>query len=127
MRTDGPVPEPPFLGAKVVESIKLEALLPYINESVLFKFQWQFKQRGMAKEEFARFAEREIRPVYLDVIDKCKEQKILQPQAVYGYFECQSDGDDVIVYHPQSDDVLHRFSLLVHKSFAIDEVDHARE
>jgi 5-methyltetrahydrofolate--homocysteine methyltransferase len=29
-------------------------------------------------------------------------EKWLKPQGVYGYFPCQSDGDDLIIYHPET-------------------------
>jgi 5-methyltetrahydrofolate--homocysteine methyltransferase len=109
VRRDIPVPKAPFLGARVVERIALDAVLPYINENVLFKFQWQFKQKKMAKEDYERFIDREVRPIYRDLVRRSKEERILEPRAVYGYFECQSDGDDVLVHRPGTSDVLHRF------------------
>jgi 5-methyltetrahydrofolate--homocysteine methyltransferase len=109
VRRDVPVPRAPFLGARVVERIALDAVLPYINENVLFKFQWQFKQKKMAREDYERFIDREVRPIYRDLVRRSKEERILEPRAVYGYFECQSDGDDVLVYRPGTGDVLHRF------------------
>ena len=111
IRHDAPVPKAPFLGSRVVEQVKLEALLPYINETVLFKFQWQFRPRGMTKDEHDKFLEREVRPLYLDMVRKSREEQLIQPKAVYGYYECQSDGDDVIVYQPGTSAVLHRFSF----------------
>jgi 5-methyltetrahydrofolate--homocysteine methyltransferase len=111
VRCDVDIPRPPFLGSRLVERIALDALLPYVNESVLFKFQWQFKQRAMPKDEYAKFIDREVRPIYLDLIRQSKQDELLQPKAVYGYYECQSEGDDVAVFHPGTDDVLHRFKF----------------
>ncbi len=111
IRRDVPIPKPPFLGSRVIERVKLEAILPYINESVLFKFQWQFKQRSVPKDEYWKFVEREVRPIYLDLIRKCKAEDLIQPRAVYGYYECQSEGDDVILYRPHASEVLHRFTF----------------
>jgi len=109
VRRDVDIPRPPFLGSRLVERIELDALLPYVNESVLFKFQWQFKQRAMPKDEYAKLIEREVRPIYLDLIRQSKAEELLAPKAVYGYYECQSEGNDVIVLHPGTHDVLHRF------------------
>jgi 5-methyltetrahydrofolate--homocysteine methyltransferase len=111
VRRDVDIPRPPFLGSRVVERIALDALLPYVNESVLFKFQWQFKQRAMPKDEYAKFIDREVRPIYLDLIRQAKAEELLQPKAVYGYYECQSEGNDVIVFHPGTQDILHRFQF----------------
>lgn len=111
IRGDVPVPRPPFLGPRVVERIELDAVIPYINEDVLFKFQWQFKQRSLSKEEYARFVDREVRPIYRDLLGRVREEGLLAPKAAYGYFECQSEGDDVIVYRPGTSEVLRRFTF----------------
>ena len=111
VRRDVQVPRAPFLGSRVVERIALDALLPYVNENVLFKFQWQFKQKKLSKEEYARFVDQEVRPILRDLVRRCKEEEVLVPRAVYGYFECRSEGDSVLIYRPGSDDVLHRFEF----------------
>jgi 5-methyltetrahydrofolate--homocysteine methyltransferase len=111
VRRDVPVPPAPFLGSRVVERIALDALLPYVNENVLFKFQWQFKQKKLSKEEYTRFVDQEVRPILRDLVRRCKEEDVLVPRAVYGYFECRSEGDSVLLYKPGSDDVLHRFEF----------------
>src|SRR5204863_8226003 len=36
-----PVPQPPFLGSRVVRDIPLSEVFAYINETALFKGQWQ--------------------------------------------------------------------------------------
>lgn len=111
IRRDVPVPEPPFLGSRVVERIELAAILPYLNEDVLFKFHWQFRQRGMSKEDYARFVEAEVRLIYRDLLRRVAEDGLLEPKAVYGYYRCQSDGDDLIVYEPGTERTLHRFTF----------------
>ncbi len=39
-------------------------------------------------------------------LDKMKREALqtgwLKPQAVYGFFPCQADGDDLIIYDPES-------------------------
>jgi 5-methyltetrahydrofolate--homocysteine methyltransferase len=109
VRSDVPVPKPPFLGSRVLQRIELGALLPYINENVLFKFQWQFKQRKMSKEDYAKLVEGEVRPIFRDLVEKCREERLLEPKAVYGYYECHGDGDDLLVYKPGTSEVLYRF------------------
>ena len=111
IRQDVPVPKPPFLGSRVLDRVRLGAILPFINENVLFKFQWQFRQRGQSRVEFEKFIEHEVRPIYLDLIQRAKDEDLIQPRAVYGYYECQSEGDDLVVYRPGTRDVLHRFAF----------------
>ena len=41
------------------------------------------------------------RPVYLDLVKRCIDEKILQPKAVYGYFPCNAVGDDLVIWDPE--------------------------
>ncbi len=114
-----PVPQPPFWGARVLERIELKAALGYINEVMLFQVQWQFRKRGRAADEFKQYVDREVRPIYRALVERCIAEQILNPQAVYGYWPCNADGNDLIVYAPpaagapadQHGDELLRFSF----------------
>ncbi|HEY8218059.1 MAG TPA: methionine synthase, partial [Acidimicrobiia bacterium] len=41
--TDVPVFTPPFLGARVAKGVSLEEIASYLNETALFRNQWQFR------------------------------------------------------------------------------------
>ncbi len=97
-----PVPVPPFWGARVIDKIALKAALGYLNEVMLFQVQWGFRKRGRSKEDFKQYIDREVRPVYRELVNRCEREEILQPQAVYGYWPCNSDGDDLIIYSPEA-------------------------
>ena len=43
VETDNPVFVPPFLGSKIVKGIALDDIAAYINETALFRNQWQFR------------------------------------------------------------------------------------
>ena len=101
MAIDVPIPTPPFWGTRVVDRIPLRAVLSFLNESALFQGQWQFKKRGQSQEEFDRYVDGQVRPIYRDLVAQCEEEGILEPTAVYGYWPCQSEGDTLIVYDPQ--------------------------
>src|SRR3546814_15016831 len=46
------------------------------------------------------------------MLDVCKQQDILLPQAVYGYWPANAEGNDVIVYDPEEQDrEVARFTL----------------
>ena len=111
-----PVPRPPFWGARVLEKIELKAALAYINETMLFQVQWGFRKKRRAPEEWKRFVDNEIRPIYRALVERCERERILQPQAVYGYWPCNSDGDDLIIFAPPAGAMdrpeLHRGQLL---------------
>jgi len=97
---DVPVPVPPFWGARVIERIELHAVLGYLNENMLFQVQWQYRKAGRSKEEFERYVNDEVRPIYRELVALCQREAILQPQAIYGYWPAQADGDSLIVYDP---------------------------
>ena len=109
---DVPIPTPPFWGRKVIENIPLPDVLPYINETMLFQVQWQFRRNRRPADEFERYINTEVRPIYRDLVARCQAEQILQPRAVYGYWPCQSEGDTLYVYDPVDRDlVLARFEL----------------
>jgi 5-methyltetrahydrofolate--homocysteine methyltransferase len=95
-----PIPRPPFWGSRVIEQIDLQAVLGYINEVMLFQVQWQYKKQKRGEVEYQEFVRREVRPIYVDLVDRCRRERILQPQAVYGYWPCNSDSDDLVIYRP---------------------------
>ncbi len=102
--TDQPIPAPPFWGARVVERIAPRAALGYVNEVMLFQVQWQFRKRGRSAAEFKRYVDRDVRPILRELLARCEQEDILQPQAIYGYWPCHSEGDDLIVYAPPGAD-----------------------
>jgi 5-methyltetrahydrofolate--homocysteine methyltransferase len=70
----------------------------------LFRGQWGFKRGTLSEAEFEKLTEEKARPVFQRLCRDAIEKKILTPKVVYGYFPCQSDGDDLIVYRPDSID-----------------------
>jgi len=95
-----PVPQPPFWGDRVLADIPLAAVLPYVNEVALFQAQWQFRKRRRSAAEFAQYLDELVRPIYRELIARCERENIIQPQVVYGYWPCNSAGNDLIVYAP---------------------------
>jgi len=98
--TTNPIPTPPFWGSRVVEEVDLRAVLGYLNEVMLFQVQWQYKRQGRGPEEYESFLHREVRPIYRELIQRCRKENILKLQAVYGYWPCNSEGDDLVIYRP---------------------------
>src|SRR5262249_11090295 len=98
VRIDVPIPQPPFLGSRVVDDISLDEVFAYINETALFKGQWQFKQGRTTAAEYQAFAAGHVRPVYEELKQRSAREALLVPRVVYGYFPAQSSGNDLIVY-----------------------------
>ena len=107
---DVPVVEPPFWGARVVESVP-KAIVPFINERSLYQFQWGFRKQGRTLEEFLGWAKQELRPVMRRMLALCEEQEILRPQAAYGYWKAAGQGNDLIIFEQDGVTEVTRFSL----------------
>src|SRR5438034_5164604 len=111
VRTDVPIPAAPFFGSRVVHDIPLEDVFAYINETALFKGQWQFKQGRKSAEEYQAFVAEQVRPVFEELKDRSERKGFLVPKAVYGYFHCQSSGNDLIVYDNDAETERVRFNF----------------
>ncbi|GMU35825.1 MAG: methionine synthase [Phycisphaerae bacterium] len=95
-----PVPVPPFWGSRVVEHIPVKTVLGWINENMLFQVQWGYRKNRRTAEEFARYVNDVVRPVYRDLVERCEREDILKPQAIYGFWPCQAEGDELVIYDP---------------------------
>ncbi len=92
---DNHVFTPPFLGSKVVKGIGIDEIAAYINETALFRNQWQFRpETGESDDDFKA----RIRPILREQLATAKATGVLVPQVVYGYFPVNGDGDDLVVW-----------------------------
>ncbi len=96
--TDVEISCAPFYGSKVVDDIDLDEVFAFINETALFKGQWQYKQGKSSKEDYAKLLEKTVYPKFAAIKEKSKKENLLTPKVVYGYFPCQSEGNDLIIY-----------------------------
>jgi 5-methyltetrahydrofolate--homocysteine methyltransferase len=94
---DVPIPTAPFYGSRVVDDIALDDVFAFVNETALFKGQWQFKQGRTAPEQYEALVRETVRPVYEELKERSKRDQLLTPRVVYGYFPCQSSGNDLII------------------------------
>jgi 5-methyltetrahydrofolate--homocysteine methyltransferase len=111
VRTDIRIPEVPFLGTRVVTDIPLGEVFAFVNEVALFRTQWQFHRGKGPREKFDDLIQNHVRPIYERWKARCAEEQILQPRVAYGYFPCQSEGNDLIVYAEDGRGVLVRFTF----------------
>lgn len=96
------VPVPAFLGTKIVNNIRLEKIYEYINEIALFRGSWNvYKDRSKPDSEYEKLIEEEIRPKFNELKLQAKRENLLQPQVIYGYYPCASEGNDLIIYKPK--------------------------
>ncbi|MBM3569969.1 MAG: methionine synthase [Alphaproteobacteria bacterium] len=105
------VPTPPFWGARVVEQVAVDALVPFLNQVMLFQFQWGYRKGGKSLEEFKDYAKQDLRPVLKRMLELCKAEDILRPAAVYGYWKAAGSGNDLILYETDGKTEAARFAL----------------
>jgi len=93
------IPRPPSWGPRVVRSLPLDAVFQCLFKNELFRLSWGAKNtHGEAWEK--------LQTQYEERLDAMRREALrdpwLQPQAVYGYWPVQSEGNDLIVYEPGS-------------------------
>jgi 5-methyltetrahydrofolate--homocysteine methyltransferase len=99
-RTDNPIPAPPYWGVREIE-IDLQDVYPHLDRHVLFKLHWG--GRGKKGEEWRKIVEGDgddegFRP---KLERMWAEQDYLHPRAKLGYFPCNSDGNELVIFDPE--------------------------
>ena len=94
--TDTPIPEPPFWGVREID-VPLDEVYHHLDTHVLFKLHWG--GRGVKGEEWKRLVGDDFKP---RLERMWREQDYLHPRAVLGYFPCNSDGNELIVWDPEA-------------------------
>ncbi|MGH2927184.1 MAG: vitamin B12 dependent-methionine synthase activation domain-containing protein, partial [Solirubrobacteraceae bacterium] len=99
--TDNPVPEPPYWGVRELP-VSLDEVYRHLDTHVLFKLHWG--GRGVKGDAWARL----LREAFQPRLERMwAEQDYLQPRALLGYFPCNSEGNELIVWDPQDFDPAH--------------------
>jgi 5-methyltetrahydrofolate--homocysteine methyltransferase len=93
-RTDVPIPEPPFWGAREID-VPLDDVFPHLDTHVLFKLHWG--GRGVKGDAWRRLVDEDFQP---RLERMWREQDYLRPRARLGYFPCYSEGNAVVVLDP---------------------------
>ena len=99
VRTDNPVPEPPFWGAREVD-VDLDRVYPYLDRHVLFKLHWG--GRGKKGEEWRRIVEgHDGDEGFAPKLERMwREQDYLSPRARLAYLPCNADGNELVIFDP---------------------------
>jgi len=110
------VPEPTKLprklGFRVVKDMPLELVFQHLSINELYRLSWGAKNaHGQEWEKLKAEFDARLKRMKKEAL----KEGWLRPQAVYGYFPCQSDGNDLIIYNPaalaDSPETLARFSF----------------
>ncbi len=101
--TDNPIPTPPFLGAREIE-VDMDEVYRHLDTHVLFKLHWG--GRGVKGEEWRELLRSDFQPRLERMWREATgagpgaHGAYLQPRARLGYFPCNSDGNELIVWDP---------------------------
>lgn len=101
--TDTPVPEPPFWGAREID-VDLDEVYPYLDRHVLFKLHWG--GRGRKGEDWRRIVEgHDGEEGFAPKLERMwAEQDYLRPRVKLGYFPCNADGNELVIFDPDEND-----------------------
>ncbi|HVM73113.1 MAG TPA: methionine synthase [Anaerolineales bacterium] len=84
-------------GPKIVRSMPLETIFQRLNINELYRLSWGAKNTHGAEWDA-------LKAGFDARLEKMKRAALtagwLKPQAVYGLFPCQADGDELIIYSP---------------------------
>jgi 5-methyltetrahydrofolate--homocysteine methyltransferase len=100
---------PSKFGMRVVKNMPLEMVFQHLNINELYRLSWGAKNTHGTEWD-------KLKADFDARLDKMKREalreKWLNPQAVYGLFPCQAEGDDLIIYNPENiDETLTRLSF----------------
>jgi 5-methyltetrahydrofolate--homocysteine methyltransferase len=95
VRSDNPIFLPPFIGSRVVKGISLNEVAAFLNETALFRNQWHYRpETGESDDDFKT----RLRLVLREQLAAAREDHLLAPQVVYGYFPANADGDELVIW-----------------------------
>lgn len=97
-------PTPPFWGTQILqpEDIPFEEIFWHLDLQALIAGQWQFrKPKEQSREEYDAFLAEKVYPILAEWKHKIIAEKLLHPQAIYGYFPCQAEGNSLHLYDPE--------------------------
>jgi 5-methyltetrahydrofolate--homocysteine methyltransferase len=93
---EGPIPAPPFYGARVVRDVDLRELWTCFDQRSLFRLSWGGNNaKGAAWEALVRD---EFEPRLREFQARAEREPLLEPAVVYGYFRAAGEGDDVVLF-----------------------------
>ncbi|MBO0709566.1 MAG: B12-binding domain-containing protein, partial [Candidatus Dormibacteraeota bacterium] len=94
-RTDVPIPTPGWWGVREVP-VPLDEVFNHLDTHVLFKLHWGGK--GVKGDAWRHLVDEDFQP---RLERMWREQDYLHPRALLGFFPCNSEGNQVIVFDPE--------------------------
>jgi len=94
------IPTPPFWGYRHVKSneIDLAEIFKFMNKKALFANQWQYRRGDGSTTAYRAFLNTTVEPLLAQWCQRASARGWLAPQVAYGYFPCNSDKNDLIIF-----------------------------
>ncbi len=95
----------PFHGAGVLEPPCLEELLELVDTNTLFRSRWGFRANRRGSEAWREELDRDLLPLYRELVDRVRAEGWLRPAAVRGWFPCHGGEGQLIIHAPGGESV----------------------
>lgn len=93
------IPSAPDYGAHFIEAMPLMRVADHLGRNELYRLSWGAKNlHGAEWDKLKAEFDARVDTMLRDAL----ATGWLKPRAVYGYFPCQAQGDDLLVYEPAS-------------------------
>jgi 5-methyltetrahydrofolate--homocysteine methyltransferase len=120
------VPRPPFFGVRVEEGLDLATVAHYVNKLALYRGQWGYSRKGMSREAWQALVEREAEPVFRRLLQEAMAEGWLRPRVLYGFFPVAREGEALLVFSPETGEVLEAFRFPRQRGGGLSLVDYFR-
>src|SRR5690348_11894331 len=88
---------PPFWGPRLLDRVAVEDVAKYLDLNALYRGRWGGVAHGA---EYATLVREQFEPRLERMLREARQRRFLRPRAVYAYFPCRAEGDDLIMLDP---------------------------
>ena len=106
--------KPPFIGYRILnkQSLDIMEIYKFLDKNALYSGQWQLKKtRGQSLEEYKHFIKNKAEPILEKWIEKIIAEDLLDPSISYGYFNCASSGNQLLIFDDKGCNIIERFNF----------------
>ncbi len=93
------IPEPPFWGERVLDSLSLQEIYPLINRNTLYRLHWGAK--NAKGEAYEKLVSGEFEPRLRRFQQEALAAGWFKVRGAYGYFPAASQGEDLLLFDPK--------------------------
>jgi 5-methyltetrahydrofolate--homocysteine methyltransferase len=104
-----PVPTPPFLGPRLADDVPAEEVWAGMDLKTLYRLSWGGKSAGA--EEYERLVREDFEPRRQRLQAEGLREGWLGLRAVYGYWRCAADGEDLVLFADDGESELGRLAF----------------